>query len=94
MPVFLIPVILQFISGLPELIKNLNDVFREKPGTGTTKKEIVLGQTQAVMNISSKLAGATLPPEVAQAILAEVSALTDNTVAKMNAVELFQPKGA
>lgn len=90
MPLFLIPVIMQLIAALPQLIKVAEDAFGGKPGNGEAKKQLVLGGASAIMNIVSTVNKDTIKPEHQTAILGTISSLCDATVSVFNTAGLFK----
>ena len=92
MPIFLIPLILQFILKLPELIQLAEQAFSGKPGNGEAKKQLVLNSATAVLQAEQTISGKTIAPDHVDAIMSSVNALTDATVKIFHAVDVFEHK--
>lgn len=90
MPLFLIPVILQFLTALPNLIHEAEAAFSGAAGSGTQKKQFVVDAVTATMAAANASGKVNLPDDHQQAILAAVSSMTDATVAAFNAVKVFK----
>jgi hypothetical protein len=95
MPVFLIPVALQFLAALPGLIGAAEKAFSGKPGSGAHKKKFVSRAAGAALDAAQATGQVNLSPAQRKALLSAVDGLTDATVKSLNAAQVFtKEKGA
>lgn len=93
MPAFLIPLILQVIAALPGLIQSAEKAFARKDGDstgqGAAKKEFVVNAVSTAVDVASGTGEVSITDPQRAAIVSAAGALTDATVATLNAVGLF-----
>ena len=90
MPAFLIPLVIQLIASLPQLIQIAEQAFSGQTGSGAAKKQLVIAGAQSVMNVVSTVGKQPIAPEHQSAILGSISALTDAAVSVFNTAGLFK----
>ena len=79
--------ILSILSVLPMMIKNAEEAFSGRPGSGALKKQLVLDTTQAALLIANQVN--PMPEAQSKAIMSTVNILTDSTVKILNEVDLL-----
>lgn len=93
MPVFLIPLILQVIAALPGLIQSAEKAFAKKggdsTGQGPAKRDFVVNAVGTAVDVASGTGEVSITDQQRNAIVSAAGALTDATVATLNAVGAF-----
>lgn len=84
-----IPVFMQFLIAIPQLVQTAETAFSGKPGSGAAKKDLVVGIVNQGLTTYQQVASDKLPPESVVAIQETVSTVIDVTVNAMNAGEVL-----
>ena len=90
MPAFLIPIIIQLIASLPQLIQIAEQAFSGASGSGAAKKQLVLAGASGVMDTISTIQKTPVDPAHKVTILNTISSLADATVAVFNTAGVFK----
>jgi hypothetical protein len=86
MPVFLIPLVIDLILHLPDLIKAAQQAFSGTPVEGSVKKTLVMDGVSALLAAASKLSPIPVTSGQVQTIIETISELVDSHVATMQPV--------
>jgi len=95
----LLPVMLQFLMAVPQLVATAETAFSGRPGSGAAKKDLVLSVVNQGLRTYQHMATHKLPANQVAAIQGTANVLVDSTVALLNAsqvmphttIETFEP---
>ena len=82
--------LMQLLVNLPALITSAELAFSGKPGSGEEKKKLVMTTIATGITLASSMAKERITAKQNDAIMDNVSDLTDATVEIMNTVDLFK----
>lgn len=86
----LLPVLLQLLAELPNLIQKAEQAFSGKPGSGVLKKEFVEEAALTGLDMYQGVTKQSLHPDEMKAIQGSISKLIDTSVDIMNTAQVIQ----
>jgi hypothetical protein len=94
MPAFLIPLLIQLVASLPQIIQAAETAFGGGPGNGPAKKQLVLTSAGAIMDAVGTVHGTPLPDAHKVTVLNTLGSVVDSVVSVFNSIGIFTKKPA